>query len=323
MSRKKDLSTIKVPKKEKPEIKKITCTECNTEKRTTEFYKSFKSASGLMPYCKACVVEKCLNEEKSAIDMDNLKRTLQQLDRPYIHHVFVTNANKYDEPRAIIGKYWKDIAMHQYRDFTWDDSMFTESEEKLMNDKAVERTDVYKLSPEQRYKFTETYGFGYTDEELIANDRKYNQLRASYPEYTALHTEALITYCRFRVKEEFATARGDLKEASKWADAAQKQATSARINPSQLSKNDLTSGLSGFGELTRAVEQAVDVIPILPRFIEQPQDKVDFTLWCYINYIRKMQNLPDCEYSEIYDFLEQRKADYSRSQDTESESEDS
>ena len=36
-----------------------------------------------------------------------------------------------------------------------------------------------------------------------------------------------------------------------------------------------------------------------------------------------MQNLPDCEYSEIYDFLEQRKADYSRSQDTESEGEDS
>lgn len=314
---KKDLSVLQ-NKKQKPkaEIKKFICTECNKEKRSDEFYKSFKSASGVMPYCKACVVEKCLDDSKTAIDMNNFKRTLQQLDRPYVHHLFVANANKFDEPRQVIGMYWKDIAMPQYRKHTYDDSMFGEdTDEKIKNEKSVAHSSVYELTGEQRYEFTEKYGFGYTDEELIAIDRKYNLLRANYPEYTALHTEALISYCRFRVKEEFATARGDLNEASKWGDMAQKQAQNARINPSQLSKNDLTSGLSGFGELTRAVEQAVDVIPILPRFLQKPQDKIDFTLWCYINYIRQMQNLPNCEYADIYQFLEERKKDYNQKHD--------
>ena len=315
----KDLSVLQSKmQKQKPkaEIKKLTCTECNKEKRLDEFYKSFKSASGVMPYCKACVVEKCLDDDNPAIDMNNFKRTLQQLDRPYVHHLFVANANRFDEPRQVIGMYWKDIAMPQYRNHTYDDSMFgEETDEKVKNEKSVSHGSLYELTGEQRYEFTEKYGFGYTDEELIAIDRKYNLLRANYPEYTALHTEALISYCRFRVKEEFATARGDLNEASKWGDMAQKQAQNARINPSQLSKNDLTSGLSGFGELTRAVEQAVDVIPILPRFLQKPQDKIDFTLWCYINYIRQMQNLPNCEYSDIYQFLEERKKDYNQKHD--------
>ena len=311
---KKDLNSLqKKNQKKKPEVKKYICTECNQEKKSSDFYKSFKSASGVMPYCKQCIINKCLNKEKTAIDIDNFKKTLQQVDRPYIHHVIVANSNKCDDPKTVIGRYWKDIAMPQYRSSTYADSMFGDNKgSQMMNERSVDSGNIYRLDTEKRYQFTEKYGFGYTDEELIAIDRKYNLLRANYPEYTALHTEALISYCRFRVKEELATARGELNEASKWGDMAQKQAQSARINPSQLSKNDLTSGLSGFGELTRAVEQAVDIIPILPRFIQKPQDKIDFTLWCYINYIRQMQNLPNCEYSEIYNFLEERKKDYNQ-----------
>ena len=137
---KKDLSVLQ-NKKQKPkaEIKKFICTECNKEKRSDEFYKSFKSASGVMPYCKACVVEKCLDDSKTAIDMNNFKRTLQQLDRPYVHHLFVANANKFDEPRQVIGMYWKDIAMPQYRKHTYDDSMFGEdTDEKIKNEKSID-----------------------------------------------------------------------------------------------------------------------------------------------------------------------------------------
>jgi hypothetical protein len=142
---------------------------------------------------------------------------------------------------------------------------------------------------------------------LVAFEKKYQALKNNYPERTALHIEALQTYCRYRVKEEFATAKGAVKEAKDWGDLANKQAQSAKININQLSKSDLTMGLSTFGELVRMVETSVDIIPILPQFKEKPQDKPDFTLWCYVNYVRDLKGLPPAEYNDIYKFYEDRK----------------
>jgi 3-dehydroquinate dehydratase len=154
------------------------------------------------------------------------------------------------------------------------------------------------------------WGEGYSSNELMAFERKYQLLKNNYPEKTALHTEALQTYVRYRVKEEMATAIGDVKSAKDWGDLASKQAQNAKLNVAQLSKSDLTLGLDTFGQLVRAVETAVDVIPILPQFKEKPQDKVDFTLLCYINYIRDLKGLPPAEYKEIYRFYEERKKEY-------------
>jgi hypothetical protein len=154
------------------------------------------------------------------------------------------------------------------------------------------------------------WGYGYTPEELYAFEKKYLMLKNNYPEKTSLHTENLYTYIRYRVKEEMATAKGDVKEAKDWGDLASKQAQNAKINVAQLSKSDLSDGLDSFGSLVRAVETAVDAIAILPKFKEKPQDKVDFTLYCYINYVRDLKGLPPCEYKDIYAFYMQRKKEY-------------
>lgn len=157
---------------------------------------------------------------------------------------------------------------------------------------------------------TEKWGFGYSDQELIMFEKKFNLLKDNYPLRTAMHTEALCTYVRYRVKEEMATANGNVGEAQKWGVLAERAAQSAKINPSQLSKADLSGGLNGFGELARAVEQAVDIIPVLPVFKEKPQDKVDETLLHYINYVRRLKNMPDAEYKDVWNFLEERKKEY-------------
>jgi hypothetical protein len=158
----------------------------------------------------------------------------------------------------------------------------------------------------------EKWGYGYTPEQLYAFEKKYQLLKNNYPEKTALHTEALLTYIRYRVNEEVATAKGDVKAAKDWGELASKQATNAKINVSQLSKNDLQDGLDSFGSLVKAVETAVDIIPILPQFKEQPQDKVDFTLYCYINYVRDLKGLPPAEYKDIYAFYDERKKEYDK-----------
>jgi hypothetical protein len=145
-------------------------------------------------------------------------------------------------------------------------------------------------------------------------------LRNNYQEKTAMHTEALLTYIRYRVKEEMSTAKNDMKAAKDWGQLAQKAAQDAKINPSQLSKSDLSDGLDTFGQLVRTVEQAIDIIPILPKFKERPQDKVDFTLRCYINYVRDLKGLPLVEYKDIYGFYEARKKEFEdRFEDLESE----
>ena len=135
-------------------------------------------------------------------------------------------------------------------------------------------------------------------------------LKNNYKEKTNLHTEALLNYIRYRVKEEIATAKGDVKEAKEWGELANKAATSAKINPSQLSKADLSDGLSTFSELSQAVEKEVDIIPILPRFKYRPNDALDFNIWCYVNYIRDLGGLPPCNYEDVYSFYDRRKEDY-------------
>jgi hypothetical protein len=172
------------------------------------------------------------------------------------------------------------------------------------------KTNKTKLSKEELNYLIDRWGIGYKNEEYSAFEKKYSLLKNNYPEKTAMHTEALLNYIRYRVKEEIATAKGDVKDAKEWGSLAQKAAQDAKINPSQLTKADLSDGLSTFSELAQAVEKEIDIIPILPRFKYRPNDAIDFNIWCYINYMRDLSGLPLCKYEDIYAFYDKRKKDY-------------
>ena len=289
---------------------KVYCTGCDKEKQPKDFYKSFgATTSGLLPFCKECCYTKSLNGNNE-IDVEKFKQMLMQINRPYLHDVFVKNVDKYQgNNKRIIGFYFKDLGLKDYRALKYSDSIF-DNEEELVNSEGVSVTPKLDISNHERILLTEKWGFGYSDQELIMFEKKFNLLKDNYPLKTAMHTEALCTYVRYRVKEEMATANGSVGEAQKWGVLAERAAQSAKINPSQLSKADLSGGLNGFGELARAVEQAVDIIPVLPVFKEKPQDKVDETLLHYINYVRRLKNMPDAEYKDVWHFLEERKKEY-------------
>lgn len=203
--------------------------------------------------------------------------------------------------------------------FLFDD----ENTENNENEKTKETKDIdvivqnntitFKVPPSMNLEqLADKWGYGYTPEQLYAFEKKYQMLKNNYPEKTALHTEGLLTYIRYRVNEEMATARGDVKSAKDWGELASKQATNAKINVAQLSRSDLSDGLDSFGTLVKAIEAAVDAIAILPKFKEKPQDSVDFTLWCYINYARDLKGLPPADYKDIYAFYETRKKEYEK-----------
>lgn len=181
------------------------------------------------------------------------------------------------------------------------------SSDKQKEDYPIDNTKSnFEVTPE----IISLFGEGYTKNEYRKMYNKYEKLKFNYSLQTNLHQEALATYVRFKVKEEDATAKGNVDEAKKWYDTAQNAAANGKLTPRQLSESDLQGGISSFSEIFKAVEQAIDVIPILPRFKYRPNDALDFNIWCYINYARDLQGLPQCSYEDVYKFYDKKKQEY-------------
>jgi hypothetical protein len=298
-----------------PKEIELTCAACGVLKKNNMFYISYNPihTTNRIPYCKACL-KKMICDENGNVTLDKLQSTLQLIDRPFICDLWKISL---EDKMDTFGCYMKNLCLKQNRQLTWKDSVFKpqlSTELNYDNSLDIEYKNNNISLKQSEFILTDEiidkWGAGYKTEEYQAFERKYHLLKNNYPEKTAMHTEALLNYIRYRVKEEMSTASGQVKEAKEWGGLAKDAATAAKINPSQLSKADLTEGLSTFSELVRAVEQSVDIIPILPKFKEKPQDKVDFTLWCYINYIRDLKGLPPCEYKDIWQFYEDRKNEY-------------
>lgn len=287
------------------------CIGCGKTHNRGEFYKSYNSQhkNGVYPFCKEYIKKEVYRKDGS-INVEKFKNLLMQMDAPFLRDEF---EGALEEKSETIGRYFVRIAMVQNRGLTWKDSTSNNKEnEKQENKNINENNNIhpFELTEKETRELEDKWGFGYSSEELYLFEKKYQMLKNNYLEKTAMHSEALYNYIRYRVKEEMATAEGNVKEAKDWGGLAKDAANAAKINPSQLSKSDLTDGLNSVGEIVRATEQAVDIIEILPKFKEKPQDKVDFTLWCYINYVRDLKGLPSANYEDIYQFYEERKKEY-------------
>lgn len=286
---------------------KKRCLRCEKERLLKHYYTSYSSLHGdkKVPICKMC-----LQEMIDVNDVETVKATLRQIDRPFIYHLWQSAV---DDDRETFGMYMKNIAMIQYRELTWDDSVFgyespnsTKKESKNTRKSETVNSELSNLTEKDIEELENVWGFGFEPQELLYFERKYKSLVGNYPVNTSLHEEALRTYCVYKVRAEVETAKGNLKDAKEWATLAQKQGEIAKINLNKLTKSDLSQGLDGFSQLARMVEQAVDIVPILPQFIEKPKDKIDFAIWCFINYERRLHGLPDIEHSDVYGFYEQK-----------------
>lgn len=284
------------------------CIKCEEYRnRTVNFYVSYSKmhTDGRVPVCKTC-----LESMFDVNDMENsLNELLRQIDKPYIYHLLDSSIE--ENPSNIFGAYMKNVAMRQYRGLTWKDSAYRDSrrseEDVLIHSN---RTNPERYQPTD--EILQKWGYGFENEEYFYFEKKYDSMKNNYPQRTAMHTEALLNYIRYQVKAELATAKGDVKAAKDWGGLAKTAADAAKINPSQLSKADLSDGMDSFSQLVRSVEQAVDIIEILPRFKQRPKDKVDFTIWAYVNYVRDLKGLPPAKYEDIYKFYEERKKEYEK-----------
>jgi len=301
----------------KASLPNITCMICSKIKKPVEFYTSksvFHIGTGKVPYCKVCLKDMS-TDEKGNIDMDKFKKVLEEVDKPFLYDV-ITSSYKQSDGSAngtdVIGIYFKNIcSLPQYKTLTWGDSVFLDQYSKQEPDTGAKHNtqdnDKFDLEMLQ-----DKYGFGYPDEEYYLFERKYQQLKPSVKVLTTLHDEFFREYCVNRVKETLAKSTGNFKEAKEWASMAKDAATAGKLNPSQMSKSDLSGGMDTFGQMARMVEETPkgELQNILPRFTERPKDKPDVVLWCNINYVRDLKGLPACDYKEIYKFYEERREQY-------------
>lgn len=272
------------------------CSKCQVDKKLIDYFKSYSplDADERLRVCK-----KCMKEMVNLSNLDTVKDLLRMLDKPFMIHLWESAETKND----MIGEYFKLINAKDYRYSTWKESIFELSADKN------EGLDIH-LDSSYLDELKEMYGDGYPDEEYLLFEKRYQKLKTSFLLPTTMHEEYLREYCVNKVKETLAKSKGDFKEAKEWATMAKDSADAGKLKPSQMSKADLSQGLDGFGQLARMVESHQDIIPILPKFTQQPKDKVDITLWHYINYVRDLKGLPPAEYKELYAFYEERKLDY-------------
>lgn len=303
------MSRIKSSKPKK-EVEKKHCTKCQEYKTLKiDFYMSYSPlhSDGRIPICKGCLLGIVGESYEKVLDI------LRMIDKPWISSLWESALESGKEP---FGEYMKNLALN-YKNKTWADSELTEGIASELTPKGrkgnvdtknglvIENTTGYALED-----LKEKYGYGYPDDEYYLFEKKYQQLKPSFQLLTTMHEEYFKEYCINKVKETLAKAKGDFKEAKEWAAMVKDVAEAGKLKPSQMSKADLSGGLDTFGQLARMVEENCEIMPLFPKFIEQPKDKVDVTLWCFVNYVRDIKGLPECEYKDIYAFYEQRRRDY-------------
>ena len=264
----------------------------------------------ILPFCKTCIQE--MYEDFMISTKKNEKLSLykltQELRIPWSEGAWgMTQSSKTVNWKVYIGK---TNSLPQYSSLTMRDS--DEYIGEIVEDEVSDSIEVKqkKISKSKMKELISTFGDGYTDKQYSEFDKKYNLLKENYTETTAMHTEALIRYIKYSVLEDMAMIEGDSKQAKEWGGMASDSAKAAKINPNQLSKADLMDGLNSFSELSVAVEKAVDVVRILPRFKYRPSDALDFNIWCYVNYERNLNGLPEVEYEEIYKFYDEKVQEY-------------
>lgn len=282
------------------------CSKCGNIKSRNEFFQctSAKNRTGYSSICKECAT--AIAAPDGEITKEGMYELCNVIDKPYIERLYKESYRaKLKTAVSKISKYLNLVnASYKTQGFDSSEALRTDDTEDEV-EPTVQRKDLDDSEYDKEVAI-ENFGAGWRAEEYKMLWKKYNLLLKNYSLRTEMHKEMLIKYVKYAVREELAVASGDVASAEKWGKLAASTAKDAKINPNQLSEADLSNGVTCFSELAAMVEKTQDVIPILPQFREEPKDRVDYTLWEYINYARHLQGLPLVKYSEIYDFLTQR-----------------
>lgn len=306
--RKNELKDIKKPPL-KPSIN-IICTNCGKEKKTSEFYASYTSEIKVTPYCKECIQNKSIDENGN-IDKQKFIEVLRTINRPFMNQIYNNNFEKYKNGGTVagfVGWYMKDIAVQQYRSFTFDDSDMgvvnentNNSNTKIEEKPKQVKTKAVKLDKASRENLIDKWG-KFEDETLNRFEKKFGQLSQTFNVRTTIHMEGLVNYCKYSTLSDIAIEKGNIQEAKLYADIAQKARNDNGLTANSIDKNKQISGVTSFGDIARVVAKRDGLFKLPLKFYKQPNDYIDYAIYQYIAYERALRGLTEPSYEDIYRF---------------------
>lgn len=259
---------------------KKLCLKCQKERHlNNDFYTSYSSlhGDGKLPICKSCLLQMT-----DINDINSIKSTLRQIDRPFIDYVWEKSKESDKHP---IGVYLKNIAMPQFRTWTWDDSKEGGSNtnvKKSKSDQKEERKSYnYDFNDEEDEEFEVTrtivqkWGGSYSPEDYRQLEEFYQRMKNSYEIETASHVDYLKKICKVSLKMEQAVDIDNIDDFKKLSDVYDKLMHSAKFTAVQRSSSDRSGGLNTFSEFFALIETE----GFIPKFhTDEPMDIVDTTL---------------------------------------------
>jgi len=270
------------------------CSKFGLAQPEANYYISNYKLMSRLPICKNCI-----SENLDLTKLSDILGILQVLNYPYFDNTWQLIAKDY--PDAVLSRYIAEIR----RNVNTKKMGFSDTEKLPEECTGLIQVDLVTDGMKERF------GSNFTNDELLAMEKKYRFLQPSFDEITSMHTEFLISYIRYRVKEEFATSDNDVASAKQWGALAEKAASQAGFTPAQMRKADLIGGITAFGELTQVIEENCGgVIEIMPQFLQRPRDVPDFTIWNYIDCARHLEGKDQVSYADVYKFYDKRKQDF-------------
>lgn len=166
------------------------------------------------------------------------------------------------------------------------------------------------------------WGEDYKEKDIVKFENKYSELIKNYEIKTSAHDEFLRHACIASVRANECMAKNDVDGAKTWMGIFKDVTSAGKLQPSQMSKADLSGGLNNFGEFWKTVEQSKNILSVLPEMYESPRDKADFVIYCLIQYVRRVKSLPDIDYKDVYKFYEEMESQFIDADDGEIDVED-
>ena len=304
----------------------IYCCKCGGYKNESLFYSSGEYANGYLPFCKDCLMEMarefykkynslertlilmCLYTNtvyhKEVADMAIKNMMLKESDPGLMYHYYRVECYSQGifAPLSKVGKTF------EMSNFEGNIFKFVSPGEKtpiaFFEDQNEGKTAEMKKSELTDLK--NKWGAGFTSDEYARMEKLFDELAKFKSKKNVIQTNALIEYVRLKIKLDDAVGKGDLKEIEKWQKLTDSAAKNAGVRLDQLTAEDMGEGIDSWTTLVELVEEYDSVIPIMPKVKKMPYDDIDFIIWEVVNYCRRLMELPEVEYKDVWNYIDER-----------------
>jgi hypothetical protein len=167
---------------------RIVCSGCGRDRDAKRDYYSshspFHKNTGRLHICKHCI------SDYISDDIDKLREALRMIDKPYITDLLKSSQEEAERTgKSLMGMYFKNLGMRQYRELTWDDSSF----EGFNNSKSIDsdhsdknelyheaKEEMNQVSKEDLKYLISFWGKGFEIEEYVLLQTEYEDWTNRY-----------------------------------------------------------------------------------------------------------------------------------------------